>query len=229
MRGLPFCLEKPIRIPTARLVANNLCEKHNPELSPVDAAGGALFEKLKVTQAEHSAQAVARKPTWFPVIREIDGRLLERWLLKTLINIAWHGDLPIGAPSGDPGTPTPELVEIAFGRRVFAGTTGLRFGAILHETVPDQFLEIQIVTHSDGYVASGLFMTRGIRFGLVLRPEGLPPNIGDVVPGWRGVQLAPFLEELVFEHQGVVTHRVRITWPDMTQEARCKLRLAAKR
>lgn len=117
LQGLPFCLTQAISIPIARVVANNLCEGHNRALSPVDAAGAQLFRDLDALRKGHAGLSGARVLAASPEVRTIDGPLVARWLLKTLVNTAWHGPLPIGAPGGPPGTPTFEVVEIAFGRR----------------------------------------------------------------------------------------------------------------
>src|SRR5271168_3766899 len=51
----------------------------------------------------------------FTLIRySVNGKLLERWFLKTLINLAWDGSLIIGPGDHETGTPSTDLVEIAF-------------------------------------------------------------------------------------------------------------------
>ncbi len=57
----------------------------------------------------------------------INGNLLERWFLKTLINISCDKEYPIGGKSQVPGRPTDELVRVAFGLTRFKGKAGLSF------------------------------------------------------------------------------------------------------
>jgi hypothetical protein len=77
LKGLPWCKE-PKTIGLASLVAKNLCQHHNRDLSPVDAEAKRFKDGLS---------AILRNPV-LPVRLKLDARLIERWLLKTTINIA---------------------------------------------------------------------------------------------------------------------------------------------
>jgi hypothetical protein len=77
MHGLPWCKE-PRKIGLASLVSKNLCRDHNTALSPVDEEA----RKLK-----HALKTVFHSPT-LPLRLQLDARLVERWLLKTTINLA---------------------------------------------------------------------------------------------------------------------------------------------
>jgi hypothetical protein len=80
LSGLPWCKE-PKTVGLASLVARNLCREHNTALSPVDNE----MRQLKV-----ALKTILESPK-LPVRVELDARLIERWLLKTTINLALQG------------------------------------------------------------------------------------------------------------------------------------------
>lgn len=76
----PHVIEGSNRVPNGRrsqssLTAKILCRKHNSALSPLDAEAGRLAEILL---SSARGQEIGRP--------EIEGPLIERWALKTLIN-----------------------------------------------------------------------------------------------------------------------------------------------
>ena len=103
----------------------------------------------------------------------VDGVILERWFLKTLINLAVDGDHPIGSDSNVPGWPSDRLVRIALGIEQFQGKAGmytvLRVG--MEVTLEDR-VSLLPVTGPGGQVVEGLFIFRGFTFLLCLEPEG---------------------------------------------------------
>jgi hypothetical protein len=100
----------------------------------------------------------------------VDGRLLERWFLKTLINIAWNGVRVIGPGEHDAGTPSLDLVEAAFGRRDLPEPSGLYLSATVGE---DMVLEdrVRIIPKAEGNnLVAAEFLFRGCKFFLCLLP-----------------------------------------------------------
>ena len=113
--GMPWCVE-PKKIGLANLTAKVLCVVHNSALSPLDQEAvkfaEALRESFRLLQVRHSLKP--RRWTFTKFL--IDGPRMERWFLKTLINVAYHTDSPIEDNS---------LVEIAFGKKSFEPHAGL--------------------------------------------------------------------------------------------------------
>jgi hypothetical protein len=118
--GLDWCRE-PKTIPVSGLAANILCKKHNSSLSPVDAAGiqamTDLEKFLQVRGIRRRKVFRQREPQHYAV----EGPLLERWMLKTMINVAFEHITPGGAR----WSPPAEWVQLAFGRRSFPARCGL--------------------------------------------------------------------------------------------------------
>jgi hypothetical protein len=114
-----------LRVPLRGVVAKVLCKRHNELTSPLDEAGASLTRAFQ----DFVAESVRRPPGLHRKLWEVnlDGRAVERWLLKTVINnaIAARLDLPIGGVDAPTGLPTKELVEMVFGRRPIEPPCGL--------------------------------------------------------------------------------------------------------
>ena len=135
IKGFPSCRLAPKLIPKESFESNILCWKHNNDLSYiVDPAGKSAFDVFRKVAAFSEQRTTAIKATGLVLPFEqvkymIDGPNLERWFLKTLINIVivGKGKVPIGSNRGDAGEPSQELVEIAFGRKQFVDGAGIYF------------------------------------------------------------------------------------------------------
>jgi hypothetical protein len=138
VKGLPWCkeTEKTMRIET--LTAPFLCRHHNQSLSEVDGAAkqtlGALREACDLWERRKNI----RTRNWTLKYFTTDMLLLERWCLKTLININLSGKpgLPVDA-EGKSNRPTDELVRIVFGLERFTPPTGLYRIAVKGETLSE--------------------------------------------------------------------------------------------
>jgi len=109
---------------------------------------------------------------WDTKRMNIDGPLLERWFLKTLVNLSFNGDWPIGAGSHPKGTPSKELVEIAFGRRQFENGAGLYVAACAGENIDSMDrVKFTPMTDEQNRLVAGRFNFRGYTFFLCLLPR----------------------------------------------------------
>jgi hypothetical protein len=144
VKGFPWCREfKEIGLPN--LVGKVLCKKHNSDLSVVDAVSietAKIFRQFVDLQFARAEMAPRR---WTYQRFPINGSLLERWCLKTLINIAFGKPNRIGNDSQQDGRPSKRLVKIAYGIEVFRPRAGLY--ALGHEGLTLKFTEgIQIIS-----------------------------------------------------------------------------------
>lgn len=167
-------------MPPTNLVAKILCQGHNNALSPVDEAGVAAMnvlrevERVHVERRQYLESGRPRFP--FPEIRyEIDGRMFERWMLKTVINYEIAGDqnLPLGPPPDNLIRPPKEFVEFVFGNRSFQPFAGLyflgRLGASLN--LADRIRYTSWIAQDDrgcSYVAAGQILFYNLSFVLNL-------------------------------------------------------------
>ncbi len=84
MKGALWSTGAPQVIGRNRLRRKILCREHNQALSPVDAEAGRTFKA--VTELDNWL-AASRKTQQEPRFHEAQGPLLERWFLKTTVNL----------------------------------------------------------------------------------------------------------------------------------------------
>jgi hypothetical protein len=119
----------PTAVPPKRFVRNMLCTTHNSALSPTD---NSALKTLKAF-SDFTRVAVRRLHTLEqpsePIFYDVDGRLFERWMLKTVVNLVYEN-----AIGGEAWRPRESLVDLAFGRSEFFDHAGLHWAP--HEKQP---------------------------------------------------------------------------------------------
>jgi hypothetical protein len=115
VKGLPWCLNDFKDIGLSSLVKNVLCAEHNSRLSEADDGAIQLRKAICDSATLSDARKILRPQGWKVKRFSVNGFALERWCLKTLITVAFGGQIPIGAESARPGEPSRDLVETAFG------------------------------------------------------------------------------------------------------------------
>jgi hypothetical protein len=181
VQGMPWCKDEPKRIGLSNLTAKILCDHHNSVLSPVDTAGAQAFSVIRELMDVLRVRKTLRPHIWNVRRYSIDGKGLERWFLKTLINVTFKGPTPIGRSSERPGWPQNELVEVAFGLKTFEGRAGLyslfRVGEQINSS--DDLSCVPILDQNK-YISGGFFRFRGFGFLLFLEPEGPKADLAGV-------------------------------------------------
>jgi len=171
VQGFPWCRDKPKAIGIANLVAKILCKKHNSDLSELDSAALGAFNVFREAIRMNEVRGRLKPSHWTIKRFTIDGPRLERWFLKTLINLSFDGLWTIGPDSTKEGRPSKSLVEIAFGLREFDKWAGLYIVGEAGETI-DSMDRVNCTPLTDGLrLVAGLFVFRGYRFYLNLLPE----------------------------------------------------------
>jgi len=169
VQGFPWCLKKPKTIGLSSLVRNILCKSHNSELSSLDSvaldAFNAFRESVRLSNVRRGIKADYLTVKRFP----IDGALLERWFLKTLINLSTGGQWIVG--DGGIGAPSDGLVQTAFGSKPFKHGAGLYIAAQSGEQVDSMDRFALTPRTLDTTLVAGSFNFRGYRFYLNLLPR----------------------------------------------------------
>lgn len=169
----------------ANLTSNMLCAHHNRVTSDLDAAGGSLAAALhgliRMTQL--------RPPyplRWTPWIRDLDGVLVERWLLKTAVNCAHSGgvNVPIGGPEPAPNWPTRRLVEQVFGLAPTLWYEGLWAATGEGVVVRDED-SFDIRFRGRDYLLGALIDVSGYPFVVSFVNDALPTDRLRDDPAWR--------------------------------------------
>lgn len=215
--GLSWCRE-PKDIGITNLTAKILCRRHNSLLSPVDEGGAAAFDAFRELRRIANIREKLRGPFRTVVKHSFDGPLLERWLLKTTINLSYKGDKPIGRGSISAGIPPDDLVRIAFGRASFYGRAGLSF--ILRpgmQIKSEDALTFAPLLKDGSVIEGGLFVFRGQQMLLFLEPGGAPPNLSGLQ--WNGEDLGNcqfnFHNTKITVKQGKhISQVLKIHWPN---------------
>jgi hypothetical protein len=193
VHGFSWCKDEEKEIGLSSLTARILCIKHNNDLSDVDIEGAHAFDVLREMTRLSNVREKMKPRLWHVVRYTIDGLLLERWFLKTLINISTNSEYPIGNFAKRAGQPSELLVKIAFGYQAFTGRSGLYLAAHIGQKIDssDKLIFAPLIKNED-YIAGGLFSFRGFRFLLFLDSEGPPERLTGIgFPGddWSNSQL----------------------------------------
>lgn len=218
--GFSWCKAEPKDIGLASLTANHLCQQHNSDLSPVDQAGKDAFTAFRdaAVLANKRSQETPRKRT--PTRFEADGTLLERWFLKTAINLTlvqptentWQ-------LTGQHLHDVPELlVRAAFSLDQLETPMGLYTAANVGESIAfsDSVVFAPVVEQS-GEVYGFTFTFQGMRFLLWVAAVPIPPRLvlpNAREPAWVTSSLYRHLAYLQWKIGGRhLSHYVDVRWP----------------
>lgn len=194
--GLAWC-ETSRTVPESALTSRILCRNHNSELSAVDAAGIDAMTSLEKLLQVRGVRRRQRRRQRVPQRYEADGLLLERWMLKTMINLAFEHS----TPAGGKWTPSIEWVELAFGKRPFSRGCGLYIpeprGSIL--ALDRCRLEVKFLTQDGAHIHGAEFDLNGWTMVLSFIP----------LERWT----AHYRPDFVRDHDGLTTWQVMaLTW-----------------
>jgi hypothetical protein len=181
VQGFPWCANNAVDIGISGLTAKILCERHNNTLSPADESGAKAFATFRESMRLDNVRRGMKPRVWNVKQFRIDGPGLERWCLKTLINLSCNGTLPIGRDSQVAGRPSERLVRVAYGLESFQGRAGLYFvvrpGMVL---TSDETVRFSPLIKNNSIIEGGLFTFRGMNLLLFLEPEGPPEPLDGV-------------------------------------------------
>jgi hypothetical protein len=179
VQGLNWCKDEPKTIGLNSLTRKILCTHHNSTLSPVDDAAIAAFDAFRESVRLTDIRQTIKENRWNVVHLPLDGDGLERWFLKTLINLTVGGKEKIGPKSDTPGEPSSDLVDIAFGHRKFVPNAGLYYSGELGETInsEDRVTIAPFFDSKNQHVLGGTFHFHGFRFMLYLGEDGFTGNV----------------------------------------------------
>lgn len=218
VEGLAWCVNEPKEIGLGSLTSKVLCVKHNNALSVVDAAAAHAFDVFREMRRLGNVRRKLKPKRWRVVRPEIEGHLLERWFLKTMITLTYSGSYSSGLPNQHIGEPTKESVEIAFGHQKFQGKAGLYLAGSEGQSLysSDNVGFAPLLQH-EKHVKGGLFWFRGFRFFLSLFREPPPETlrgVGALSEDWANSRLiyhAEAINHKVGKHLSTV---VAFNWPE---------------
>jgi hypothetical protein len=220
--GLPWCKTEEKAIGVASAVAKILCKTHNEALSPLDTEAIKLFDCVREWSRLREVRATLPPGALRVRERRIDGLLVERWFLKTLVNMVkvqtqemfWSGT----AIAREPGR---EVIEACFGLAPIVAPRGLHAAAAPGQPVNSRdsvsFTAINdTITNS---VGGGLFEFRGLRFAFAWTKRSLEPfvialaNAKPEFVGWRASSLLRHSQGAIFQVGSRNALRLKVVWP----------------
>ncbi len=213
-------------LPVGSLEANILCTTHNNQLGEeVDAEAVRIFRILGAISQEFQEWQTnpPRKKPLLPKHYYADGRLLERWAAKTLIDVVcvegksgtkWH---VTGAPAIKP---SPDVVSAIYGKSTFQSPIGLYLAQESTQkphTVLEEAIRVDPRFHpDDGGLIGGFLEFRNVRFLIWLHDTPLSDFVTEtrngVIFGQDGHAVHYHLDELKFAFNHVVRHKISINW-----------------
>ena len=216
VEGFDWCKEKKI-IGLSSLTKKILCESHNNNSSPLDVAASNAFKALREQTKLTNDRAKNLSNNYSKKTFTIKAKLLERWLLKILINFCYKKSLYIGYDATEEGLPSNRLVNIVYGKDKFSKENGLRIamktGMALNFKDTVSFSPL---IQDKKYIYGGFFQFRGLYIFLDLTPNGLMTPLKDI-PGtpaeWHHTQLSKkFKSFKAMMPNGKVSHVVKFDW-----------------
>lgn len=167
--GLPGFEDKPRKVSIDSIASKILCDHHNNLLSHTDSEGAYAFDVFRRVWEAVFDRKVARDDE--NITYEINGSLMERWFIKTAINLIYTGY--------NIKKPPKCLVELAFGLKRFPKNVGLcvAFSPGHHKSKSEDDLKIVPIIKNDETIDFVLFEFRGMKFALPLIATPLPESV----------------------------------------------------
>ena len=150
--GLDWTEDKVIEIPISGAVSKILCRHHNSELSELDQSIKDAKDSFKQYLTYASDYLDNKQIPDKPILYSINARLLERWLLKTTLNV-----LCLSRKKMDNFWPDWYLTELAFAKRPFNYKNGMGLyfmNPTLHGNIignPHTLLVRPLILNKDSY------------------------------------------------------------------------------
>lgn len=125
VQGFSWCKHEIKTIGISSLTKKCLCKKHNSLLSELDSAASHAASVMKDQNKLSHERSNNTNKNYKRKTYSINATLLERWLLKTLINFSYGSEYIIGCTGIETGRPSEDLVHIVYGHKEFMRLNGL--------------------------------------------------------------------------------------------------------
>lgn len=210
----------PRELGLANLTAKILCRRHNSRLSEADTAGADAFAAITASIALTNARKSIPAQPWMRHGFSVDGPGLERWFLKTAINVAiFLKREPPWAHDPKHGLPPRDVVEMAFGIRPVPRPFGLyTVAAVGDPIVSKEEVRCHMLYAKGKRVAGATFVFRGFEFMLNLTSapvEGILSQIENSIVIRPKDQLHYHLSRINSDVNGYRSHFLDFNWPEV--------------
>ncbi len=202
------------------LVSHILCSHHNNGLSEVDTAGGAFCNAIRSFYTLAHERRFSRLH-WEMKTFESDGLLLERWLMKTAVNLAvgYRDNRRIGSALVGVNEPTTDLAEMIYGRRPVIEPYGVWFVSRPdHEILFEDSLTAYHWGIGEQVITGTLFAIYGLRFVVSLADEEPPWDVLSTMLGWKRYESVRYLAGL---RSDTARAALALQWPTSSSTIVC--------
>lgn len=163
------------KLPTNALVVNVLCRKHNADLSPLDETGRLFTTALRGaflrTDSEDQTSAEA----------EVDGGLLERWLLKIMSGALAGGIIRRGDQRFQ-WNATATWLRLLFGIAPFDRERGLYVLPTPFNPKETEGIGLQPCWHGESVCTGGIIHVLGVQLA-IFTEYGAEPGLRELSTG----------------------------------------------
>lgn len=172
VQGFSWCKDQPKEIGQASLVNNFLCNHHNEALSPSDTEIANFVSSLdKFTATENKFRKYGFRVKKVPIKYLINGLLIEKWFIKTLINICLTNEK-------EANIHFDKILPILYGDKKNENPYGFNFAVKTGQTLKREN-QIQIAplfnqTDSEKELAGGLFLFQGFKVIILIPCSKFP-------------------------------------------------------
>ena len=180
VHGLPWCRDEPKTVGLESMTAKILCTTHNSALSPLDSEAQKFM--LAVTETSKMQHELTKRHA-IPeriVRNEVQAPLLERWLLKTLINLTLGSPHRLSRAGTEPGVPTDAMVRAAFGLEPLQEGWGLFMAAHTGQTFKIGETMSFTPVIEEGCVVGAMFELASFKMYLSIDQEGSNFSLANV-------------------------------------------------
>jgi len=206
--GLPWCKDQPASIGLNNAVSKILCQTHNNQLSLYDSEASKLSHFL--------SSNVLEEPLKNDSI-SINGILLEKWLIKTMINLGYLGALD--QPKHSRIDPEEAIVRYLFQNTKIRDGIGLYFvsGGLSNTGYKTGVFWNAILNKSENDKIVGMLLTfNGIQFitcVVPIRAEELISKMGPVNgTDFSSAQIIYRPPNIIFDSTGAGCKRINFLW-----------------
>ena len=206
--GLPWCKDQPASIGLNNAVSKILCQTHNSQLSPYDSEASKLSRFLSSNIIEDPLKNDSIS---------INGILLEKWLIKTLINLGYLGAMD--QPKYSKIVPEEAIVRYLFQNTKIRDGIGLYFvsGGLSNTGYRTSVSWNTILNKSENDKIVGMLLTfNGIQFiacVVPVRAEELISKMG-LVNGtdFSAVQIIYRPPNIILDSADAGCKRINLLW-----------------
>jgi hypothetical protein len=216
--GFPWCEDGEVEIGLASAVTKVLCRRHNELLSPVDAGGAAAFRTFREIRRLENVRDSLQPGRWDVKQHSIDGRLLERWFMKTAFNLACFQESSVRwmEDHGAVDTPPFRFVQAVYGVAAVPENVGLYFAVQPGQIMTSRdYVSFEPLLWLGAEIGGGAFEFRGFRFVLSLLDDPMPrqpPFLARLDEHWRSAKLYRHIKRIRVENRGFLSQDVGIEW-----------------